>query len=92
MAVTINQHQRQIIDEQWHTRAIHPDQAREISQWCFQQWGLPVGQLDPRTFDYNYRWHIESPVRTSLVTRPAYIAIKEDKDYSMFLLRWPEAE
>lgn len=94
MAVMINKFQRQIIDEQWHTHEISYLQEREISQWCFTQWGYPVGQLDPRTFDYNYRWHIERlGVQTSLVTRPtaSYIAIKEDKDYTLFLLRWSSA-
>ena len=58
MAQLISKAIRTVIDEQWHTRPITYDHASEIGLWCFEHMGYPVGQLDPRTFDYNYRWHI----------------------------------
>jgi len=92
MAVVVSNTLRTIIDEKWHTRIIPRGQGREIAMWCFERMGYPMGQLDPRTFDYNQRWHIEEPTRNGPVKEVAFIAFKHEQDLTMYLLRWGSEE
>lgn len=91
MAITVSNNLRTVIDEKWHARALSPNYTHEIALWCFKRMGYPLGQLDPRTFDYNHRWHIVEPPRSSLVTPASWIAFKHEQDLTMYLLRWGDA-